>query len=405
MLTNEYNTALSLIRNGKAPGNTAVINEISVGIDKLADFWREKYLEEYINLGGSRIQFLTGRTGSGKTHFIEYFLGQAEGYKIVSFSAKKVWLHDFKEIFTEIFRQCDLSDCLKNIGDKIIKEMGFDPFEIPETGTFVDFLSDNGLCDPIAKREIRQLLSETFLKNPLIDNNFALACSLLTGAYLGHPTLEDFSREALLGWLEGKKDVSLASLRKLGLSPSRITKHNARHMLRSLTEIVVMAGYSGIIVAVDDLDILVSRDSLEDIRYTKLKREDAYESIRELIDEIDTLKNIMFFFAFDRKLMDDDAGLKSYQALWFRIQNEIKSDTPNLFANIIDLDRLQLYDTESVVFMSDKIAKLLGTSDIIPISTEAAQELITHARFGSISLPRQVVMATVWRNAGGEHND
>ena len=35
------------------------------------------------------------------------------------------------------------------------------------------------------------------------------------------------------------------------------------------------------------------------------------------------MKNIMFVFAFERELLDhDSAGLKSYQALWMRIQNE-----------------------------------------------------------------------------------
>lgn len=42
-----------------------------------------------------------------------------------------------------------------------------------------------------------------FLENPLIDNNFALACSLLTGGILGHPLLEDQNRQILQADLEG----------------------------------------------------------------------------------------------------------------------------------------------------------------------------------------------------------
>jgi hypothetical protein len=135
----------------------------------------------------------------------------------------------------------------------------------------------------------------------------------------------------------------VAALRKLGLSPSRITKYNARHMLRSLIEVIRLAGYKGLAVAVDDMDMLTETSSLEEIRYTKMRREDSYESIRELIDGIDTFSHFMVVFAFDKILLEDESkGLKSYQALWMRIQNEIVADRVNGFADIIDLDSIYL---------------------------------------------------------------
>ena len=122
-----------------------------------------------------------------------------------------------------------------------------------------------------------------------------------------------------------------------------------------------MGGYSGLFIAIDDLEILISRSSLEPIHYTKMKREDTYESIRQLIDDIDSMKNIMFVYAFDRKLMDDEnAGLKSYQALWMRIQNEIVGERFNRFADMVDLDRLaaQEYTPEVIVSMSESMAQM-----------------------------------------------
>jgi len=231
-----------------------------------------------------------------------------------------------------------------------------------------------------------------------MDSNFAYACCLLAGGQLGHPILEGPGRDALLKWMRGDKEVKLTTLKNLGLAPARISKHNARHMLRSLVEIIKMAGYDGLIVAVDDLDILVSRDSLEDIRYTKMKREDAYESIRELIDEIDTLHNIFFLFSFNRKLIDDDiSGIKSYQALWLRVQNEIHSSRVNRFSNMLDLDKLPVYSIQSILELSSRVAELLNTTGerpAKPLSEDAAQLLLSRAEFGDISLPRHVIRAT-----------
>ena len=398
----DIQAAVTRIKSGTAPGNAGIIGDITVGIEFLTGFWEENYLSGYIPHGGSRIQFLTGRRGSGKTHMIEYFLSRIGNYKAVSFSARKIWINDFKEIFFEVLHQCDLEGCLRRCGETIISELGFDPGEYG--GSFIDYLASQGQSDPITKREVRLQLNRMFMHNPLMDNNFAYACALLTGGQLGHPLLDEPSREALLGWLAGSKEVKLSTLRGLGLSPVRIAKHNARHMLRSLTEIIKMAGYDGLVIAIDDLDILVSRDSLEEIRYTKQKREDVYESIRELLDEIDTLRNVFFLFAFDRKLIDDDeCGIKTYQALWFRIQNEIQSDRINRFSNMIDLDRLPIYDVRSIMDMSARVAGILnatGERPAQPLSEAAAMELLSKAGFSELSLPRRVVLATAGQSGG-----
>jgi len=395
----DVKSAVSRIRSGTAPSHDGIVKDITVGIDFLTGFWDEKYLSEYIPHGGSRIQFITGRKGSGKTHLIEYFLSGIGNYKTVSFSARKVWINDFKEIFFEVVQQCDLEGCLRRCGDIIVAELGYNADDF--SGSFIEYLLSIDQNDPMTKREIRLQLNKMFMQNPLIDNNFACACALLTGGQLGHPLLDEPSREALLGWLTGNKDVKLSTLRGLGLSPVRIARHNARHMLRSLIEVIKMAGYDGLVIAVDDLDILVTNDSLEEIRYTKQKREDVFESIRELIDEIDTLRNVFFLFAFDRKLIDNDIyGMKSYQALWLRIQNEIHSDRVNRFSNMIDLDKLPVYDVESVMDLSARVAKLLNTMGerpAQPLGEAAARDLLSKASFSELSLPRRVVLATAQR--------
>lgn len=396
-----------LLSAGEAPDDTELLRQLSAGIDFITDFWQKHYLEEYIREGGSKIKFVTGRFGSGKSHLLKLIsiTAREEGYVTAGFSARDIWIHDFKEIYIEVLRQTDILDCLRRCGLQIIKNLGFTPEEIPEGLTFMDYLSQNDLGDAITRREIRLQLKSMFLDNPLIDNNFALACSLLTGGILGHPLLEEQNRQMLLSWMEGDKGLKLASIRSLGLSPVRITKYNARHMLRSLAEVIRMAGYSGLFITVDNLEILLSRSSLEPIHYTKLKREDTYESIRQLIDDIDSMKNIMFVFAFERELLDNDsAGFKSYQALWMRIQNEVVGEHFNRFADIVDLDRLaaQIYTPQVLMEMSKKLADIytrLGDT-ARPISLEACRNLISQAKNKSVSLPRLVNMATL----GGEEN-
>ncbi len=371
---------------------------LTCGIQFLADFWREKYFQEYIRDGGSKIKFVTGRQGSGKTHFLRLMAAVAkqECYKVVQFSAKNVWMHDFKELYVEIFHQCDILDCLEAVSRRVIQEMGFEPEEIPEGMKFIDYLSQNDLGDALTKREIRSQLRQMFLENPMLDNNFALACSMLTGSILGYPVLEEQNRELLFAWLEGDRTIKLSQLRAMDFYPSRITKYNARHMLRSLSEVVRMADYPGLFIVIDDLEILTSRSSLELVHYTKMKREDTYESIRQLIDDIDSMKHIMFVYAFDRELMDNEnAGLKSYQALWMRIQNEIVGEHFNRFADMVDLDRLaaQEYTTDVIISISESLANLQKNTPVRPLSEQAARDIAEQARTSAIGIPQLIQMA------------
>ena len=277
----------------------------------------------------------------------------------------------------------------------MIREMGFDPGDIPEGMKFMDYLSQSGLGDALNKREIRAQLRQMFLDNPMMDNNFALACSMLTGSILGYPVLEEQNRELLLAWLEGDRSIKLSQLRAMDFYPGRITRYNARHMLRSLAEVVRMGGFSGLYVSVDDMEILVSRSSLEAVHYTKMKREDTYESIRQLIDDIDSMKNIMFVYAFDRELIDNEnAGLKSYQALWMRIQNEIVGERFNRFADVVDLDRLaaQEYDLDVIISISESLARQQNTA-ILPLDRSRAEEIAARARTGAVGVPKLIQMA------------
>jgi len=397
----ENNYLLETLLQGEPPENN-IINQLSVGVNFITDFWRQEYFKDYIKEGGSKIKFITGQPGSGKSHLLKLMssIAKEENYVTVSFSAKDIWLNDFKEIYKEIIKRCDFSALLNKICNNVIRELGFNPEEISVGQNFINYLSETGNNDPLTRRSIIIYLNNIFLNNPLMDNNFAYVCSLLCGGILGHPLLEKYNEQMLLSWIHCDNTVKLSSLRKLGFFPSRISKYNARHMLRSLTEIIKLAGYSGLFVCIDNLDEILNKSSISLLHYTKMKREDSYESIRQLIDEIDTFRNIMFVFSFERKLIDNDGkGLKSYQALWMRIQNEVVGKRLNKFTDFLDLDKLavQIYTPKVLVEMSRKLASIIDYMDVETkvIDEDTARKLIDKAKISNISIPRLVNYATL----------
>ena len=409
MNTSSEEQALPRLLRGEAPGPGAILDATTAGLDSLTDFLRDQYLREYIPLGGSKIKFATGRPGCGKTHFTQVMLEQAKalGYLTVSFSAREVWLHDFREIYLQILNQCDIERVLRDCAEQITRELGYDPAQIGEGRKLMDHLSERGEGDAISKGEIRNTLRRFFTRNPMLDSCFAACCSLLTGDLLGHPTLEPASRELILAFMKGDKSVRLAQLRALGLSPNSVTRYNARHLLRSLAEVIHLGGHPGLLIVIDDMEALLNRAQSEVIRYTKLRREDTYESIRQLIDDIDSMCYTMFLMAFDRSLMDDEScGMKSYQALWMRIQSEVVSTRFNRFADIIDLDRYadEYYTAPVLVEMSEKLADALAAAGhaVNPLTQAQAEDIIDRGQYGGLGLPYLVNRQLL---EGGAQND
>ncbi|MCR5088119.1 MAG: DUF2791 family P-loop domain-containing protein [Oscillospiraceae bacterium] len=392
---------LNQLQRGGVPAGE-LLQEVTAGLTPLTDFWDRQYLDYYIPMGGSKIKFITGHPGSGKTHFAAWTRTRSEqrGYRTVSFSAKDVWLHDFREIYLAVIRQMDLEAMLKGCAERVVREMGYDPGEIPAGKQFMDLLAERHENDAMTRKTLRDTLRTMFSRNPLLDNTFAQACSLLTGGILGYPVLEKSNREVLMAWLEGDRTLTPAQLRLAGLTPMKVTKYNARHLLRSLCETIHMSGAPGLVVVIDDLETLLNRGSGETMRYTKLRRDDTYESIRQLIDDIDSMRYVLFLLCFDREMLENEnAGMKSYQALWLRIQNEVVSTRFNCFADIVDMDRYgdEMYTPELLAEMSAKLCAVMreNGAEALPLTPEQTEPLRERAAYGQLGLPYMVNRLTL----------
>ncbi|MDD2232103.1 MAG: DUF2791 family P-loop domain-containing protein [Sphaerochaetaceae bacterium] len=393
--------SIAAIENGKAPLDAAMLDSMSTGSSFIVDFWKQHYLDEFIRLGGSSVKFLVGRSGSGKTHTLLLLQQQARSCGFINcfFSAKDVWLNDFRQIYLQVLDSIDLDDLISRLSGSVINRMGYEPSEVPAGKNFITFLSDSNDYDGLTLRYLRQHLREAFLDNPMMDNDFGQIMSMLVGSQLGYPQLDASNRDFLVSWLHADGTQKIPAIRAQGLAPYKITKYNARHMLRSLLSAVSLAGYSGVFVCIDDLEAMVSASPMDQVHYTKMKRDDTLESIRQLIDDIDSFHNVMFVFSGGRELVDNERfGFKSYQALWMRIQNEVVGAKVNRFAGIIDLDKAerQTFTPAMLVEMSQKLVKAVGQNlDAIAIDEADAERLLSQAKMGDVPIPLLVNQATL----------
>lgn len=389
----EANKTMVELSFGRVPVDRDILRSITVGLDKVSSFLKKEYFDTFISHGGSKIKFVTGKKGSGKSHLLKLLSFDAvdSGFVTVELDSRSLLLSDLTNLYLAVFEKLDLDDLVRRSAVNMVSSIGYD-YSIDNSRSFSSWLSDQGVLSFYSKSEIRAALRKFYQENPNLDYNFAQILSLLASEYLGMFKLDGETKDLVSKWLHADKTVKLSALRSSGLAGYKISKSNARFLLRSLSELVHMAGYSGLFVSIDNLESMISTSSLNPVKYTKMRRDDGYEAIRELIDDIDTFRYFFLVFGFDRSLTDNEKnGFKSYQALWLRIQNEIISKRVNLYVDLLDLDRINttLYTPEAILDMSARLTSLFSSYDIsaVPMTDEDAEKVMKEAKFGGTSFP------------------
>ncbi|MBI2267126.1 MAG: DUF2791 family P-loop domain-containing protein [Armatimonadetes bacterium] len=338
------------MEEGQPPKAEEILSALTVGREIFLDPFVALYLDRFIRgengTAGSKVKFVTSNEGSGgKTHLLRVIAqeGRLRNYQSVYLRAGAFKLHYIHQFYAAIIGSLDLELLLAGVRKKVIQKLGYVPEEIPQSFSFIAWAEQKGEALEMVRKGLRTELGR-FLQNPRMDRNFSLALIQIVLGDLeqGSHWKEPERRQALLDWFSARPELSISMLRRENIFV-RITRQNARRMLSSLAELTRMAGFSGLVVCLDEMDdLLAPKLDGRGTKYTKMSREDTFESLRELIDDQENLQSMLFLLAARRDLLDDEKrGLKSYPALWNRIREEISSrDAFNPYVDLIDLDRL-----------------------------------------------------------------
>jgi hypothetical protein len=173
---------------------------------------------------------------------------------------------------------------------------------------------------------MKQQLGRSIVKDTSMAKDFRVAMTHLCLAELGGGQDGLLIRQALLDWLTGRNRAIAMVKRYQIFSP--ITRANARHHLRSLTAWSRIAGYNGTAITLDIDQILVQRrpGAAEGFFYTRAAVLDAYEVLRQFIDDTDRARAFLLLVLASKDFLDDDTrgrGLVAYEALKFRVFDEV----------------------------------------------------------------------------------
>lgn len=388
-------TALESLSMGQTPPDPAILKRLTVGSEYLLDFLIVEYLEDFIRRGGSKVKFLVGREGSGKTHLLRLLADAAaeRDYLTALVDARDIRLNKFQTFYQSVLAGMDVTQLVRRYCAGLVGGLGYPPGEIPADMSFMNWVIARGQVPKLVRTELMKALEELY-RNRRLNQYFALAFIYLCQDHLGLQALEPDQHAALVAWLQGNTLPNRA-MHRMHIY-SRIDKYNARHMLRSLVEVARLAGYAGLFVAVDNLEVVAARGPSGRPLYTRAARDEVYESLRQLIDDIDGLDGVFFVFALRNDLLvDQKAGIKTHEPLYLRLQNEVVGNRLNKFADLLDLDLAgkQFFGAEELAEVAKRINELRAAAGWPPVPLDG-QKIHEYAHSsGAVAPIRRLVMA------------
>lgn len=301
---------------------------------------RLEYLDDFIRLGGGAVKFVVPADADGRAEVREGLRAAAErgGFQFASVDATTTKLHMIDHLFHDIARQVDWDALAKACLRRCLTEMGFrlpgldgdvdggvDGDGEREQLTLSALAARNDLPESLFYGEVTRGVSNRLYRDHAMSREFRLAMIRLCLAHLD-PADDPALTDAVKQWLRG--ELRLISALKRVLIFQRIARHNARHMLLSLAHWLRLAGKSGLVLTLDIArygDATRPRDRGPGLYYSTAACMDAYEVLRQLIDAADELEaGFVGVLAAPEFLHDERRGLRSYQALYLRIADEVR---------------------------------------------------------------------------------
>ncbi len=329
------------LRSGQPPLSKELLTKMSLGRELWLDRIRDYYLINYIASGGSKVKVLVGGEGSGKTHLIRCIQQDAKalGYEAVYLSARDYSdyrLNQLPGLYRAIVQQIDKERLVRGLCCRVAQQLGYEADKYDGTDIFIQILiKDTELPREEASREIKKAAGHVF-RHVDFGPSFRAFAYRVTNHRMINGNEKDI--QLALRWLSGEKLERHE--RKDLLLFEQLQRNNARYWLNSLVRLLKIAGMTGLVVAIDELEVMTER-SKETGRfiYSPNAIKDICELFRQLIDDAELLNNFLLLLAGRREMIEDEKrGFVSYDALWMRLQTGLVQKKFNPLADMVDTD-------------------------------------------------------------------
>lgn len=315
---------------------------ITTSVDHWLSVVRKEYLQDFISSGGAAVKFLvpSERLEHQELVGIVKEASEEDGYLFVSVDASTTKVHMIDKIFHAVSRQVPWDDLAYAF---LRSSLVADNNSVPEDRndfSLEQLASLNNLPQSEMKRVVNLILTRSLLKDYSMAQEFRIAMKRLCEAHLDGRSPGASLPDSVKEWLCG--ELRLISALKSALIFQKITRHNGRYMLNSLTHWLHLAGKAGLVLTLD-ISRFLEPTRLPDgsIYYSRPAVMDGYEVLRQFIDSTDDLKFCLIIVLAPSSFLDpyERRGLHiAYEALKMRIWDEVRDrERPNPLSSLVRL--------------------------------------------------------------------
>jgi hypothetical protein len=331
---------------------------MAVALTEWLELIDREYLRDFIVQGGAAVKFVIADE-VGKAKLATAFARQAAEHGLVfaGLGSAEVKLHMMQDVFFAIARQMDWEADAQRFVEGMFRSQGY-RWPAPGQPIALNEIADANHVDPtILRREFNKWLTSDLMNDPGMAQDFRIALTQLCQNRLMPAGHEGDTVAPILQWLRG--ELRVLSPLKSAFIYSKITRHNARAMLRSLCRWLRLAGHNGLFLTIDIRQVSRSpadgiryagkpeRDAASSIaqapaavRYTQGAVMDAYEVLRQLVDDADLFDGFFLAVVADHAFIGSDVkrSVDAYTALKMRIWDDVRAREDNPLAPMVVVD-------------------------------------------------------------------
>ena len=327
-----------------------------------SQFWFEiiqkEYLQSFVRHGGATVKFVVLPEGDDTTKSFASHLGtvaQRETFVFAKVDARYTKAHMVDRLFHKVARQLDWDEMAYHFVTHLLVDNGYKVPEHRKEFSLRQVATLNERKEPLLRRDLQTWLEQAIDNDPHLCREFRMAMLRICLAQLDAGDSDLVLAQSVKEWLCG--DLRLVSGVKKALIFQKIARHNARHMLSSLTHWLRLTGNGGLVIMLDIARYLVSkRSAVQDatLSYGPSAVLDLYDMLRQFIDTSDEIEGLMMVVTTPPAFLTDvRRGLDRYEALKLRIWDDVRDkNRQNPLASLVRLSPVPETSADSQTVVS-----------------------------------------------------
>lgn len=289
---------------------------------------QQEYLQSFVREGGGAIKVAVFPDHGSLVDCQQELNGLAdtEGYFFAKVDARYTKVHLVERLFHKVAKQVDWDDLAYRFVLRLLEEHGY---QIPTNRrefSLRHVAALNERKEPMLRRDVQTWLEQSIEGDAGLCREFRMAMIRLCLAQFESDGADQVIANSVKEWLCG--DLRLISGVKKAMIYQKVARHNARHMLMSLTRWLRLTGNGGLILSVDISRYFGKRGESPidgSLSFTPSATMDLFELLRQFLDTSDEIEGLlMTVLAPQEFLTDSRRSVDRYEALKLRVWDDIR---------------------------------------------------------------------------------